>query len=67
MGKNVKGSDPILFYVIISTFCLRALELYQNIWFSEGDLNLITAKSKACDFELLCHDINFYFDEINFV
>jgi len=63
----VKGSDPVLFYGIISTFWLGGLELYQNIRFSEGDLNLITAKYKSSEFELLYHDVNLYFGEINFV
>jgi hypothetical protein len=43
------------------------LELYPNTRFSEGDLNLITAKYETCEFELLYHDVNLYFGEISFV
>ena len=72
MGKNVKGSDPVLSYGIISTLCVcerggwgvRTVSKYAVFG---GRLNLITAKYQACEFELLYHDVNLYFGEINLV
>jgi hypothetical protein len=66
MGKNVKGRYPVLFYVVISTFCVRGIRTVSKYLVSEGDLNLLTAKRKACVFELLCHNAHLYFGEINF-
>jgi len=68
-GEECEGkrSCPVLRYYFDILCEEGALELYPNIRFSEGDLNLITAKYKACEFEVLYHDVNLYFGEINFV
>jgi hypothetical protein len=66
-GRMWKETILSHFTVLFRHFVGGGLELYPNIRFSEGGFNLITAEYEACEFELLCHDVNLYFGTFNFV